>query len=109
MFAHRKPGLFLFVSVDDIKRAGKKQNTGPMWKKSMKNVGIDEPKSFLDHVYLGCTQRQCKPIESFWEHYKKMFESLISAGAMDDCDLEDSKKLNLRRCFFVSRTFVPAI
>ena len=21
----------------------------------------DEPTSFLDHVYLGCTQRECKP------------------------------------------------
>ena len=53
MFAHRKQGLFLSVSVDDIKMAGKKQNLAPMWKKWMKNVDIDEPTSFLDHVYLG--------------------------------------------------------
>ena len=26
-----------------------------------KNVNIDEPTSFLDHVYLGGTQRECKP------------------------------------------------
>ena len=26
-------------------------------------VGLDEPTSFLDHVYLGCTQRECQPNE----------------------------------------------
>ena len=29
--------------------------------KLMKHVDLDEPTSFLDHVYLGCTQRECKP------------------------------------------------
>ena len=60
---------------------GKKQNMAPMWKKLMKNAGIDEPTSFLDHVYLGYTQRDCKPNETIIEHYTKMFESRISAGA----------------------------
>ena len=32
-----------------------------MWKKLMKNLDLDEPTSCLDHVYLGCTQRECKP------------------------------------------------
>ena len=27
----------------------------------MKLVYADEPTSFLDHVYLGCTLRECKP------------------------------------------------
>ena len=27
----------------------------------MKHVDLGEPTSFLDHVYLGCTQRECKP------------------------------------------------
>ena len=30
----------------------------------MKNVDIEEPTSFLDHVYFGCTQRECKPGET---------------------------------------------
>ena len=47
-------------SVDDIKMTGRKQNVAPMWKKLMKNVHL----GFLDHVYLGCTQRECKPNES---------------------------------------------
>ena len=42
--------------VDDIKLAGKKQNLDPMWKILNKEVDLGEPTSFLDHVYLGCTQ-----------------------------------------------------
>ena len=29
----------------------------------MKLVEFGEPTSFLDHVYLGCTRRECKPNE----------------------------------------------
>ena len=49
----------------------------------MKDVDIEEPTSFLDHVYLGCTQRECKPNEKITEQYNKMFESCISAGATE--------------------------
>ena len=49
----------------------------------MKNVDIDEPTSFLDHVFLGCTQRECKLNETRIEQYKRMFESPISAGATE--------------------------
>ena len=59
-FVHREKGLFLSVYVDDIKLAGKKQNTDPMWKVLNTEVDLGEPTSFLDHVYLGCTQRQCE-------------------------------------------------
>ena len=37
--------------------------------KLMKNVDLDEPTSLLDHVYLGCTQRECKPNETIVEEY----------------------------------------
>ena len=60
LFVHREKGLFLSVYVDDIKLAGKKQNLNPMWKVLNKEVDLAEPTSFLDHVYLGCTQRQCE-------------------------------------------------
>ena len=46
--------------VDDIKLAGKKHNIDPRWKVLNKEVDLGEPTSFLDHVYLGCTQRQCQ-------------------------------------------------
>ena len=71
MFVHRKQGLFPSAHEDDTNMAGKKQNMAPMWKKLMKDVDLDEPTSFLDHVYLGCTQTECKPneiIEEFKKH-----------------------------------------
>ena len=58
LLVHRQKGLFLSVYVDDIKLAGKKQNIDPMWKLLKKEVDLGEPTSFLDHVFLGCTQRQ---------------------------------------------------
>ena len=64
--------------------AGKKQNMAPMWKKLMENVDLDEPTSFLDHVCLGCTHRECKPNEIIMEEYNKMFESRMSAGATEN-------------------------
>ena len=56
---NRAKGLFLSVYVDDIKMAGKTENMKPTWKILMKDVDLEEPTSFLDHVYLGCTQREC--------------------------------------------------
>ena len=57
-------GLFLSVHVDDIELAGKKQNMDPMWKLLNKEVDLEEPTSFLDHVYLGCTQRYCGQLQN---------------------------------------------
>ena len=51
---------YSYLYVDDIKLAGKKQNLDPMWKLLNKEVNLGEPTSFLDHVYLGCTQRPCE-------------------------------------------------
>ena len=42
----------------------KEAEYGTIWKKLMKNVDLDEPTSFFDHVYLGWTQRECKPNKS---------------------------------------------
>ena len=75
---------FCPVYVDDIKLAGKKRNLAQVWKKLMKNVDIDEPTSFHDHVHLACIQRECKPNETIIEQFSEMFESLISAGATEN-------------------------
>ena len=66
--------------VDDKKLAGKKQNLDPMWKLLNKEVDLGERTSFLDHVYLGCTQRQCEISKDTVDNYRTMFESRISAG-----------------------------
>ena len=54
-----------------------------MWKKLMKLVDLGEPTSFLVHVYLRYTQRECEPNECFFDEYRNMLESRISAGAIE--------------------------
>ena len=66
--------------VDDIKLAGKKQNIDLFWKLLNKVVDLGETTSFLDHVYLGCTQRHCEISKDTVDDYRTMFESRISAG-----------------------------
>ena len=83
LFVDSEKGLSLSVCVDDIKPAGKKQNINPTWKIPMKDVDLEEPTSFLDHVYLGCTQRECQISNDIVDNYRSMFESRISAGAME--------------------------
>ena len=70
--------------VDDIKLAEKKQNISPTWEKFMKYVDLGEPTSFLDHVCLGCTRRECQISNEIVDNYGSMFESRISAGAMEN-------------------------
>ena len=65
--------------VDDIKLAGKKQNIDPMWKVLNKEFDVGEPTPFIDHVYLGCTQRQCEISKDIVDSHRTMFESRISA------------------------------
>ena len=79
LFEHREKRLFLSVYVDDIKLAGKKQNIDLMWKVLNKEVDLGEPTSFLDHVYLGCTQRQCQISKDIVDNYRTVSESRISA------------------------------
>ena len=66
--------------MDDIKLAGKKQNIDPVWKLLNKEGDLGEPTSFLDHVYLGCTQRLSEISKDIVDNCRTMFESRISAG-----------------------------
>ena len=77
---HRFAGLGMSVTWMISKWLVKKQNLAPMWNKLMKTVDIEAPTSFLDRVYLGCTQRECNPNETIIEQNMMMFESRISAG-----------------------------
>ena len=79
----RKIGLFFSVHVDDIKLAGKKQNLDQMWNVLMKEVDLDVPTSFFDHVFLGCTQRECETSKDIVDNYRCTFESRIFAGAKE--------------------------
>ena len=94
LFVHRQIGLFLSVYVDDIKLAGKKQNIDPMWKVLDKEVDLGEPTSFLDHVYLGCTQRQCEISKDIVDNYRTMFESRIFAGGTEKLPCSENLRVS---------------
>ena len=93
LFVHRQKGLFLSVYVDDIKLAGKKQNIDPMWKLLNKEVDLEEP-TFLDHVYLGCTQRPCEINKDIVDNYRTMFESRISAGGTEKLPYSENLRIS---------------
>ena len=50
----------------------------------MKDIDLGEPTSFLDHVYLGYTQRESQISKDIVDSYRHMFESKISAGATEN-------------------------
>ena len=58
--------------VDDIKIVGKKQN-------------ISEPTSFPDHVYLGCSQRECQISKDIVDNYRNMFDQGFPPGLQKNC------------------------
>ena len=80
--------------VDDIKLAGKKQNIDPMWKVLNEEVDLGEPSSFFDHVYLGCTKRQCEISKDMVDNYRAMFESRISAGATEKLPCSENLRIS---------------
>ena len=83
LFVNRASWPILSVYVDDIKLAGKTENIKPIWKILMEDVDLGEPTSFLDHVYLGCTQRECQICKHIVANDGVAFESWISTGAKE--------------------------
>ena len=73
----------------------------------MKNVVLDEPTSFLDQVYLGCTQRECKPNEIIIEQNRGMLEEeeeLESVG-----ELSKISSQIVQKCLCLTRIGGPDI
>ena len=94
LFGHSEKGLFLSVYVDDIKFTGKKQNIDPMWKVLNKEADLGESTSFLDHVYLGCTQRQCEISKDIVDNCRTMFESRISTRATENLPCSENMSIS---------------
>ena len=80
--------IILTVYVDDIKLAGKNQ------KILNKEVDLGEPTSFLDHVHLGCTQRQCEISKDIVDNYRTMFESRIFARAIEEIPFSENLSIS---------------
>ena len=56
---------------------------GPILAEFSKVVDLGEPTSFLDHVYMGCTQRQCEISKDIVDNCRTMFESRIFSGGAE--------------------------
>ena len=64
----------------------------------MKKSSWEIPTSFLDHVYLGCTQRQCDISKDIVDNYRAMFESRISAGAPEKLPCSENLRISSWSC-----------
>ena len=80
--------------MDDVKLAGKTENIESTWNILMEDVDLGEPTSFLDHVYLGCTQRQCQISKDIVDNYRNVFESRISAGATENFPCSENLRIS---------------
>ena len=65
-----------------------------MWKVLNKQVVLGESTSFLDPVYLVCTQRQCEISKDIADNYRAMFESRISAGATEKLPCSENLRIS---------------
>ena len=73
---------------------GWKENINLVWKILNKEVDLGEPTSFLDHVYLGCTQRQCEISKDIVDNYRTMLESRISAGTTEKIRCSENLRIS---------------
>ena len=65
-----------------------------MWKVLNKELDLGESTSFLDHVYLTCTQRQYEIIKDIVDNYRIMFESRISAGGVEKLPFPQNRRIS---------------
>ena len=65
-----------------------------MWKLLNQEVDLGEPTSFLDHVHLGCTQRQCGKSKDIVDNYRTMFESRIPTVRVEKLPLPQNLRIS---------------
>ena len=79
--------------MDDTKLAGNKILIR-CGKYSTKKLIWGEPTSFLDHVYLGSTQRQCETSKDIVDNYRTTFEYRISARATEKLPCSENLRIS---------------
>ena len=80
------------------KTTGKKPIIDRLQKVPIKDVTLGEPTSFLDNVYLGCSQRECQKSTDIVDKYRNRFESKISVGAAEE--LPNPEKFDANICLW---------
>ena len=61
----------------------------------MKDVDLGESTSFFDHVYLGCTQRECQISKDIVDNFRNTFESRISVGVEEKLPVSGKSDANI--------------
>ena len=82
--------LCMWMTSDWLER----DKINPMWKVLNKEVDLGEPTSFHDHVYLGCTQRQCEISKDIVDNYRTMFESRISRSGTEQLPYSENLRIS---------------
>ena len=82
-YYHKEAGLLLSAYVDDLKMVGRAESIAPMWKKNRSNIDLDPETALVDHVYLGCTQREKKPSKTVVRDKQELFAKLLSNQTKD--------------------------
>ena len=121
LLVHREKGLFLSVHVDDIKLAGKKQNSNPMWRVLNIEVDFGRTNIFLrsclfglhsttmpnkqrycgqlqNHVrianFRGAEQRNCYSLKIFVFHHGLMTWLVMQRNVWSDSVSWPTRRLN---------------
>ena len=90
--------------VDDFKLAGKTKNRTDL-ENSHGRRWLWRTNIIFDHVYLGCTQRECQISKDIVTNYRDMFEFRISAGAKEKLPTRASGKHDAETIFFGPMTW----
>ena len=69
--------------VDDLKMVGRAESIAPMWKKIRSKIDLDPETALVDHVYLGCTQREKKPSKTVIRDKQEFIAKLLSNQTKD--------------------------
>ncbi len=94
LYVHRKKQLFLGVYVDDFHMAGKAENLAPMWRLLEKKITLDEPISFNQNIYLGCTQTDVVISDAAIKEKSELFHSIDEDKTRrEDVKLRNDKEL----------------
>ena len=65
----------MFLQGEEDAQESETVKARPTWKILMKDVDLGEPTSFLDHVHLCCTQRECQISKDIVDNYRSVFRN----------------------------------
>ena len=78
---------------------GRAESIAPMWTQIRSKIDVDPETDLVDHVYLGCTQRDKKPSKTVVRDKQELFSKLLS-NQIKDSDPEAGGETALLSKFY---------